>query len=63
MSKHKLLNLAFSIMIAASLLFAGSSRVSADKKDPPPPNDTKRKNKIPIKTGRMQQPARCKRAP
>ena len=42
MSKHKLLNLAFSIMIAASLLFAGSSGVSADKNDPPPPKPPKK---------------------
>ena len=43
MSKHKLLNLALSIMIAFSLLFAGSSGVSAGEKDPPPPKDKKEK--------------------
>jgi len=38
MSNRKFLNLLCSIMIAASLLFGASGKVSAIKKDPPPPN-------------------------
>jgi FtsP/CotA-like multicopper oxidase with cupredoxin domain len=41
MSKHKFFNVVFSIMIAASLLFTGSGRASAGKKDPPPPQNDK----------------------